>query len=190
MVARVCRTDLSRIRGGSALRLSSACAADSLFKGQHHPHMNHSPRVCPSPITHQDQLEEVVPQPIGLQHQIVHVSVSVCVCLGEGRQALTSSNSTALAAAPLCHCVWICALEENVGQLRVHSAVSSSSRASACMPLQLTQPRSWFQQRLGAPIVSRIYRRACNLPEEPLSVRGCVWVGVHAWVCFCVRFSV
>ena len=97
--------------------------------------MNHSPRVCPSPTAQQDQLEEVVPQPIGLPYQIVCVCVCVCACVFEEVQARTSSNSEAAAAAAAapCHSVCVCALEENVGQPHAYCPLFIFIFAAVCL---------------------------------------------------------
>lgn len=87
VVCSSCRTDLRGVMGRYFKVKLSVQSRGSLFKGHHLPLMNDSTTVCPSPTSHQDQLEEVVARPMGLQYRIDSVCVFVCVQL-RGRASL------------------------------------------------------------------------------------------------------
>lgn len=95
------RTGLGRVRGRYFKVQLSVQSRGRLFKGQHLPLMNDSTTLCPSPTLHQDQLEEVLAGPMGLQRRID--SVFICVCV-RGR---ASPDKQKQKQQQLCVCVYV-----------------------------------------------------------------------------------
>lgn len=120
---------VSRVTGGT-LRLSSVCRAKGVYlKDTTSLSWIIQQRFAPPPTTHQDQLEEELAWPMGLQYS---VCISVCVCSWEGEQAWTSSSSSSSSDS-----VFVCA--ENVGQPLIlpPSAIPLASYLFLCLSLFL-----------------------------------------------------